>query len=394
MALKKITQEELDEVLKLHVLWLSSSGREGKKAILNSTNLSDLDLSRYNLKRANFHKANLNGANLNESFLKYVDLREANLQDAYLQDAYLDHVDLRGADLTGAFMQRSSFRNADFFLADLYGVDLQGAIYSDEDLRRAVNVNPKWFKGEIKERRVSNQLIDQLRAENKKFSEKAKELEKEREQGQINEEEFKKQNQDLAEKNKLLEQQLIEAEERARREITKDNIDKAINALKNPNAYIENQITIQNILAFIYGVFALMSFIVMIRYISVKYEVFGSLDFQKATIISWLFYVSPIVLLGSLAIALINQVNHRLKRILVLNERKRYVEAMGGALKATVELSETDADAREKIEGYMDTIVKNTISRKVDVLNLEETESDEIKSLEVLDKIKSLLKNK
>ena len=137
---------------------------------------------------------------------------------------------------------------------------------------------------------------------------------------------------------------------------------------------------------------ALISFGSVIWYVSEKYAVFGSLDLTNASIISWLFYVSPILLLGSLIITLMNQMNFRLKRVLTLNERKRYVEAMGGALKATVELSETDADARLKIEKYMDTIVKNTISRKVDVLDLKETEIDSVKSLETLDKIKNLLK--
>jgi len=392
MAFKKITQEELDEILEQHHLWLETEGKEGNRANLSKVNLGNFNLERVNLSKANLKGASLIGANLSQSKLSFANLSEAYMMFTDLSETIMTGTNLEGANLFRANLKGSVFPYAKLDRADFSSVDLSGAMYLRKDFSNALNVSSKLSEKDSNERPVSNKEIEELREKNKELSEKAKNLEEEREEGKINTEEFKKQNQDLAEKNKLLELQLLEAEERARREITKDNIDKAIDALKNPNAYIENQITIQNILAFIYGVFALMSFIVMIRYISVKYEVFGSMDFQKATIISWLFYVSPIVLLGSLAIALINQVNHRLKRILVLNERKRYVEAMGGALKATVELSETDADAREKIEGYMDTIVKNTISRKVDVLNLEEKESDEVKSLEILDKIKSILK--
>lgn len=68
-------QSKLDEVLRLHKLWLSN----------------DENGVRANLTGANLIRANLRGADLTEA-----DLREANLREANLRGA-----DLRGANLTG-----------------------------------------------------------------------------------------------------------------------------------------------------------------------------------------------------------------------------------------------------------------------------------------------------
>jgi uncharacterized protein YjbI with pentapeptide repeats len=53
MSLRKISQEELNEVLRLHELWLNSFGR-GARA-----NLQGADLYRANLRGANLQDANL-----------------------------------------------------------------------------------------------------------------------------------------------------------------------------------------------------------------------------------------------------------------------------------------------------------------------------------------------
>ena len=83
-----MTQDELNEVLRRHKLWLSHK-KGGKRA-----NLRDADLRYAYLQGANLRDADLQGANLRDA-----DLQGANLQHADLQRANLQHADLQGADL-------------------------------------------------------------------------------------------------------------------------------------------------------------------------------------------------------------------------------------------------------------------------------------------------------
>lgn len=82
-------QTKLDEILKLHKMWLT--GEKGKRANLSDANLSYADLSYDDLSDANLRGANLSYANLSGANLSGADLRGANLSGA----------DLRSADLRG-----------------------------------------------------------------------------------------------------------------------------------------------------------------------------------------------------------------------------------------------------------------------------------------------------
>ena len=117
MNRKKITQEELEQFLKKHKLWLVGI-KDGKRANLSGADLrgADLrgaDLCGANLSDANLSDANLCGANLSGADLRGADLRGAdlcgaNLSDANLSDANLCGANLRGANLSGANLDYST----------------------------------------------------------------------------------------------------------------------------------------------------------------------------------------------------------------------------------------------------------------------------------------------
>ena len=99
--MKRITQEELNEFLRKHKLWLIGDD-EGERA---------------NLGGANLYGANLGGA----------DLRGADLYGANLYGADLRGADLRGADLYGADLRGADLYGANLYGANLYGANLYGA---------------------------------------------------------------------------------------------------------------------------------------------------------------------------------------------------------------------------------------------------------------------------
>ena len=69
--MKKYTQEEIIEILKLHEKWLKDESG-GKRA-----DLRNADLSEANLRNANLSEANLWNANLRNADLRNADLRNA-----------------------------------------------------------------------------------------------------------------------------------------------------------------------------------------------------------------------------------------------------------------------------------------------------------------------------
>ena len=99
MNRKKITQEELEQFLKKHKLWLvgikdgkraNLSGADLRGADLCGANLSDANLSDANLCGANLRGANLSGANLDYSTIPlWCGSLKANFDDRQLiQIAY------------------------------------------------------------------------------------------------------------------------------------------------------------------------------------------------------------------------------------------------------------------------------------------------------------------
>jgi uncharacterized protein YjbI with pentapeptide repeats len=107
---KKLTQTELDEILRLHTIWLDSEGREGKYADLSYTDCSKLSFREANLAGANLPWTDLTGANLSGARLIVANLTEANLTGANLSVA-----DLTGANLSGANLEEANLSGAESY---------------------------------------------------------------------------------------------------------------------------------------------------------------------------------------------------------------------------------------------------------------------------------------
>ena len=99
--MKRITQDELNEFLRKHKLWLVNDPA-GELADLRGADLRGANLYGADLRRANLYGADLYGADLYGADLRRADLRGANLYGADLYGANLYGADLYGADLYGA----------------------------------------------------------------------------------------------------------------------------------------------------------------------------------------------------------------------------------------------------------------------------------------------------
>lgn len=116
MELRKITQKELDGIIKRHQHWLREDckGWENMEADLSYTDLSGLNFSNANMRLANFVGTVTSDATFDYANLKGAVFIDADLRGSSFFFSSLDHADFRGADMTGC-----SFVNATLYAADL-----------------------------------------------------------------------------------------------------------------------------------------------------------------------------------------------------------------------------------------------------------------------------------
>ena len=105
--MRKISKEELSEILNTHKIWLYSSHKLGSRADLSITKLSG----------ASLYGGNLSGANLSGADLSKADLSEANLEGAKLEGANLYGANLYYANLSGANLSKANLFRTNLFRA-------------------------------------------------------------------------------------------------------------------------------------------------------------------------------------------------------------------------------------------------------------------------------------
>lgn len=119
--LQHIKQDELNEILRKHELWLKNKPH-GELADLSYANLKDADLHGRDLRGISFSHANLEGADLHDT-----KLNDASFLYANLKDACFVYADLSRANFYYAKLQSADLRNACLFKTGLEGADLKGA---------------------------------------------------------------------------------------------------------------------------------------------------------------------------------------------------------------------------------------------------------------------------
>ena len=123
----KISDDELNEILANHKLWIDSNSKYGNHANLCDADLSGADLCDADLSGADLSGANLNDANLSSADLSGANLYGANLYGANLCGANLNDANLSSANLRGANLNDANLSSADLSGANLYGANLRGA---------------------------------------------------------------------------------------------------------------------------------------------------------------------------------------------------------------------------------------------------------------------------
>lgn len=173
--LRKITTEELNEILEKHKIYLNKSCEDWKNyradlsyVDLKGVNLENVNLAYANLNDANLEKANLKNANFNYASFIHANLNGTDLKDANLKNANLNYTSFIRANLACVDFEKAKLNSANFEHANLIKANLNktslrntnfnhsnlnGANLSEADLNNAyincydlINVN---FSGAI-----------------------------------------------------------------------------------------------------------------------------------------------------------------------------------------------------------------------------------------------------
>ncbi len=125
------SQEELDDLLEMHRLWIKQVLEPGLDLGPGRANLKGCDLRAFNLDGADLRAAKLEACDLSGVSLMRAHLAGANLSGANLEGANLEGARLRRADLSGAKLNRACFQKADLRHTQLKGAQCEGTDFTD-----------------------------------------------------------------------------------------------------------------------------------------------------------------------------------------------------------------------------------------------------------------------
>jgi len=135
--LRQISIEELKQILKEHIKWLKSKGKEGKRADLHFSNLKAINLKKTILSHANLQQSNFSEAVLEQANFIRANLKQSNLSQANIGMANLSKANLEGAKIIGSILRNSNLTEANLKNSSCRGTDFEGAIFVKANLQGA-----------------------------------------------------------------------------------------------------------------------------------------------------------------------------------------------------------------------------------------------------------------
>lgn len=158
IRMEKLTQKELDKIIKFHKIWLETKGRRGKQAVIIDKDLSGLkidhvdfteamfkqcNMSNMKIRRAIFNGSEFNTVNLSESSICECEMRVSLLSNVNLEDTlfcltnlghskFINETDLSKACLQGASLHLAN-TNKTYYKLGNYLNENTAVIYCIED---------------------------------------------------------------------------------------------------------------------------------------------------------------------------------------------------------------------------------------------------------------------
>ncbi len=134
--MKKITQEELNIILKEHKLWLKD--RSGKRADLSDCDLSQLDMSYSDMSYSNMRGADMSYSDMSYSNMSYSNMRGADMSYSDMSYSDMNHANMRYANMCGSNMSYANMRYANMCGSNMSYANLGYSIMRGGDKRNII----------------------------------------------------------------------------------------------------------------------------------------------------------------------------------------------------------------------------------------------------------------
>ena len=139
---RKISKEELDQILENHQKWLGSKGKEEKNAELMGLDLKEADFSGRKLKNIFIESSDLRNKDFTDFDLKETVFLKSNLQGARFWNSDLTGANLQLSDLSNTTLWRAKVNNA-----NLVDVNLQNSKLNNIEGLSNAEIQHANFKG-------------------------------------------------------------------------------------------------------------------------------------------------------------------------------------------------------------------------------------------------------
>lgn len=125
--MREITQEEIDEKVKAHKLWLDTNEKQGRQAAFINVSITNKTFDHRNLRQAIFRYVNC----VDTSFYN------ADLAYAFFYNIYFNRVNFDYTRLEHSIFTRCKIVDTNCYSADLHNVDFERTTLSDVDFTQS-----------------------------------------------------------------------------------------------------------------------------------------------------------------------------------------------------------------------------------------------------------------
>ena len=154
-----MTQEEIEEKIDQHKLWLSDQSK-GQRAIFIKEDLRWANLGYVNLTKADFFGSDLRKADFSDADLGGANFTNANLRNANLRGTNLNSVNFRNANLYRAYLSGSNLNNGEFSSVNFLSLDLKGVDFTKIKDYETTYIYKDWTLILIKELVIWQKMIE------------------------------------------------------------------------------------------------------------------------------------------------------------------------------------------------------------------------------------------
>lgn len=138
---KILTQEQINEKLALHQLWLKSFNTEGQYANFYQCDLSYADLSNFNLSEVNFEECNLTHTKMKNCKLHKTSFKHCQAQLINFENSSFINPGLLDNDFSYGNFQNTRLHCVDFYYCDLTYANFENTHLLKTDFQYSTTYN-------------------------------------------------------------------------------------------------------------------------------------------------------------------------------------------------------------------------------------------------------------